>query len=167
MNDIKKAAVYIAVVFFIGLLLGWLLYAKCNPLPVIRPSKPDTTLAITKPPADTSHPRPIIVLKVEKDTVLVDSSKHNLDSSTCWEFSDTTKSKAIISAEICSKELPKKSPLDLSTFFRLQLPPDTLRTVKVVDTVMYRTPFFKDGKNYAIATLLGLLTYDLAHRHGR
>ena len=48
MNDIKKAAVYIAVVFFIGLLLGWLLYAKCNPLPVIRPSKPDTTLAITK-----------------------------------------------------------------------------------------------------------------------
>jgi hypothetical protein len=160
-NSVKKAAIFIVAVFLIGGLFGWLLYAKCNPPPVIIPGKPDTNLTITKPPLDTSRPKPII--KIKYDTVFVDSSKPTVPPASgdtaCWLFKDTTESKAIWSLDLCSKELPKKQPLDLSTFFTLQLPEDTAKVIHITDSLLVKPSVFKDWRNYAIPALVAALIY--------
>jgi hypothetical protein len=169
-KSIKSAAIYLMVAAVIFTLFGWMLHAQCNPPPVITPGEPDTNLTIKLPKPDTSRPQPIISIKPrprppatqpQHDSTLDTSRAHGPaegprieDSSVCWEFKDTTAQKAIISMEICSSELPRKKPVDLSTWMVLALPPDTMAEIFRMDTVHVSTPAYKDWKVYTILLLI-------------
>lgn len=163
LSTLKKAAAYIAAVFLLGALLGWLLNARCNPPPEIRPGVPDTSLTVTLPPPDTSAPRVMIRYRPEyvrdTDTVYVDTSKKALpDSSPCWTI-DTTVKKIGVHLELQSRELPPVEPRDLRRLLIVTPAPESTIVVTVPKIIVYHKPIYADWRNYALIALAGVLTW--------
>lgn len=86
-----------------------------------------------------------------------DTLKEINDTENCYSVNETMKDGAYIKAEICSRVFPKIKPLDLSGKIEYLPAPDTVRTIKIVDSVIMKKPqLWKDIKLCGISLGIGI-----------
>lgn len=148
------------------LLVGFIMGFKCN-----TPDKPVVTnTTIIKVDSVIIHDtmpvyKPIIkykekiVIQYKKDTSNTLISMD--DTSRCYTVEGTSERGTYVQTEVCSKEFPNILPIDITSNMIIRESPDTIKTLTIQDTIVYKTPWYKDKKNYIIvglaATVVGLI----------
>jgi hypothetical protein len=162
----KKVYIYVGIGILI-LLVGFIMGFKCN-----KPNKPQIiNTTITKIDSIIIHDttmieKPVIkykekiVTQYKKDTAKVLVAIK--DTSRCFTVEGTSERGTYVQTEVCSKDFPSYVPIDITSNIVIKEAPDTIKTINTKDIVIYKTPWYKDRKNYIIvgltATIIGLIT---------
>jgi hypothetical protein len=108
----------------------------------------------------------IVKYKEKLDTIYLKDMSNRIysknDTTPCYTIEGTSDRGTYAKAEIRSKEFPKIIPIDISSDMIIREAPGTVKKIKIIDTLIYKTPWYKEKKNYYITgliTIIGGLLY--------